>query len=173
MPMDLHYAHDPDMKGIVVATDGSAAAAAALDEAIAIAQGTGDRLAVITVWRALQGDFGLAYPSGALLNELLDAERDHAESALSDAVARAQAAGVTAVTRLATGDPAERICAYAAETDARMIAMGSRGYGTVASLLLGSVSGEVLRKAPCPVLVVREPAARTGQDSHAQVAAGG
>jgi nucleotide-binding universal stress UspA family protein len=160
------------MKGIVVATDGSAAAAAALDQAIAIAQGTGDQLAVITVWRALQGDFGLAYPSGALLNELLDAERDHAEAALQDAIARARAGGVKVVTRLATGDPAECICAYADEIDARMIAMGSHGYGTVASLLLGSVSGEVLRKASCPVLVVREPAARTEQDSHAHVAAG-
>jgi nucleotide-binding universal stress UspA family protein len=160
------------MKGIVVATDGSVAATSALEEAIEIAQGTGDRLAVITVWRALQGDFGLAYPSGALLNELLDAERDHAESALEDAIARARAAGVPVVTRLATGDPAECICAYAAEIDARLIAMGSHGYGTVASLLLGSVSGEVLRKASCPVLVVREPATRTEQDSHAHVAAG-
>lgn len=160
------------MTGIVVATDGSAAASAALDEAIAIAQGTGDRLAVITVWRALQGDFGLAYPSGALLNELLDAERDHAESAIGDAMARARAAGVPAVTRLATGDPAECICAYAEEIDARMIAMGSHGYGTVASLLLGSVSGEVIRKATCPVMVVREPEARDEAQAHAHVAAG-
>lgn len=161
------------MNGIVVATDGSAAATAALDEAIAIAGGTGDRLAVITVWRALQGDFGLAYPSGALLNELLDAERDHAETALEDAVARARAAGVEVITRLATGDPAERICAYADELDARMIAMGSHGYGTVASLLLGSVSGEVLRKAARPVLVVREPVAATDQARSTHAAAGG
>lgn len=160
------------MKGIVVATDGSAAATAALDEAIAIAQGTGDQLAVITVWRALQGDFGLAYPSGALLNELLDAERGHAESTLEEAIDRARAAGVTVVTHLATGDPAECICVYADEIDARMIAMGSRGHGNMASLLLGSVSGAVLRKASCPVLVVREPAARAEQDSHAHVAAG-
>jgi nucleotide-binding universal stress UspA family protein len=160
------------MKEIVVATDGSPAANAALDEAIAIARGTGDRLAVITVWRALQGDFGLAYPSGALLNELLDAERDHAESALEDAAARARAADVELVTRLATGDPADCICAYADELDARMIAMGSHGYGTVASLLLGSVSGEVLRKAGRPVLVVREPVVSAEQAPPTHAAAG-
>ena len=79
-----------------------------------LAAETGDEIAAITVWRALQGDFGLAYPSAAMLDDLLDAERKHAEAALVDAAARAEAAGVHIRTRLATGDPAEQICAYAA-----------------------------------------------------------
>jgi nucleotide-binding universal stress UspA family protein len=144
------------MSVIVVATDGSAAATAALDEAIEIARCTGDQLAAITVWRALQGDFGLAYPSTAMLDELLDAERNHAEVTLSEAVARARAAGVVIETRLATGDPAEQICNFADELDARMISMGTHGYSAVVSLLVGSVSGAVLRRAPCPVLIVGE-----------------
>jgi nucleotide-binding universal stress UspA family protein len=144
------------MRVILVATDGSRAASAALDEAISLAAETGDGIAAITVWRALQGDFGLAYPSAAMLNELLDAERAHADAALGDAAARAEAAGVSIRTRLATGDPAERICTHAEEIDARLIAIGRRGYGTVASLLLGSVSNAVIRHASCPVLVVRE-----------------
>ena len=142
---------------IVVATDGSSAATAALDAAISLAAETGDGIAVTTVWRALQGDFGLAYPSAAMLDDLLDAERIHAEMTLGDAAARAESAGVRIRTRLATGDPAELICAYAEELEARLIAVGRRGYGTVASLLLGSVSNAVIRHAPCPVLVVREP----------------
>ena len=60
-------------------------------------------------------------------------------------------------TRLATGDPVERICAYAREIDARLIAVGTRGHGTVASLILGSVSNGVIRNASRPVLVVRLP----------------
>ncbi len=145
------------MRLILVATDGSGAANAALAEAIAIARQTGDELAAITVWRALQGDFGLAYPSTAVLGDLLEAERSHAESTLEDATSLADAAGVPMRARLATGDPAECILAYAAEIDARLIAIGTRGYGTVVSLFLGSVSDAVIRKAPCPVLVVREP----------------
>lgn len=145
------------MRVILVATDGSEAASAALDEAISLAAETGGRIAVITVWRALQGDFGLAYPSTAMLNELLDAERTHAEATLEAAVSRAEAAGVAVTTRLATGDPPERICAYADEIDARLIAIGRRGYGAVAALLLGSISNAVIRRAACPVLVVREP----------------
>jgi nucleotide-binding universal stress UspA family protein len=149
--------HDRCMPALLVATDGSAAADAALEAVIGLAGETGDEIAAITVWRALQGDFGLAYPSAAMLDDLLAAERTHAEAALAEATARASAAGLKITTRLATGDPAEQICAYAREIDARLVAVGTRGYGSVASLLLGSVSNAIIRQAPCPVLVVREP----------------
>ncbi len=148
------------MRVILVATDGSEAAGLALGEAIEIGAGSTAGIAAITVWRALQGDFGLAYPSTAMLNDILDAERTHAETTLADAVKRATAAGVPVTTRLTTGDPAHEICAYAREIDAGMIAMGTRGHGSVAALLLGSVSNAVIRQAPCPVLVVREPGER-------------
>ena len=145
------------MSVLLVATDGSEAAVAALAEGIALAAELGAGLAVITVWQALQGDYGLAYPPAAMLDDLLQAERRHAEAALLDAAERAQAAGVPVRTRLATGDPVERICAYAREIDARLIAVGTRGHGTVASLIPGSVSSGVIRNASRPVLVVRLP----------------
>lgn len=151
----------------VVATDGSPASDAALGEALGLARETHAELAVITVWRALQGDFGLAYPSATALSEILDAERLHAEATLAEAAERAREAGVTARTRLTTGDPVERICAHAVEVDARLIAIGTRGHGTVTSLLLGSVSHGVIRQGACPVLVVH--AAETdggGPDDH-------
>jgi len=159
------------MRVLLVATDGSTAAEGALEEAISLAAETGDEVAVITVWRALQGDFGLSYPSAAMLDDILDAERRHAEATLADAVSRAGAAGVPIRTRLATGDPAELICAYAREIEARLVAIGTRGHGTVASLLLGSVSNAVIRQAPCPVLVVREPdrARETSREAQAVV----
>jgi nucleotide-binding universal stress UspA family protein len=92
-----------------------------------------------------------------VLSDLLEAERHHAESALIEAAERAQAAGVPVTTRLATGDPAERICAYARELDALLVVMGTHGYGAVMSLLLGSVSSTVVRRAGCPVVVVPLP----------------
>lgn len=142
---------------IVVATDGSAAACAALEAAIQLAGTTGDRIEVITVWRALQHDFGLPYPPGAVLDELLDHEHAHAETTLRGAREQGCAAGVPLQTRLTAGDPAEQICAYADEVDAHLIAMGTHGYGTVMALLLGSVSTDVIRHAGRPVLVVPEP----------------
>jgi nucleotide-binding universal stress UspA family protein len=145
------------MSTIVVATDGSAAAQEALAEGIELAHATGDTLSVITVWRALQGDFGLAYPSAALLGDLLEAERRHAEQTLADARARAEEAGVLVVTELLTGDPADQICRHAERRRARLIALGTHGHGPALSLLTGSVSGAVIRRSPCPVLVVRAP----------------
>jgi nucleotide-binding universal stress UspA family protein len=145
------------MSILLAATDGSEAAVAALAEGITLAAELSAELAVITVWRALQGDYGLAHPPAAMLDDLLQAERRHAEAALLEAAARAQAAGVRVRTRLATGDPVERICAYARELDARLIAVGTRGHGSVASVTTGSVSSGVIQSASCPVLVVRLP----------------
>ncbi len=142
---------------IVVATDGSAAAGEALDTSIRLARISGDRLAVITVWRALQHDFGLAYAPGAVLDDLLYQERAHAERTLSQAGERGREAGIAVETRLAVGDPAEQICAFAEEVDAHVIAMGTHGYGAVLALLVGSVSAAVIRRTSRPVLVVRQP----------------
>ena len=75
----------------------------------------------------------------------------------ADATARAAGSGRARSGRASRrATRREQICAYAAEIDARLIAVGTRGYGTVASLLLGSVSNAVIRHAPCPVLVVHE-----------------
>jgi nucleotide-binding universal stress UspA family protein len=49
---------------------------------------------------------------------------------------------------------------------AALLVLGSRGYGSVASFLLGSISLHVLGLAPCPAVTVRagDPAVETGPD---------
>ena len=53
------------------------------------------------------------------------------------------------------GDAADAIIDEARETGAELIVVGTRGHNALKRALLGSVSTEVLQRAPCDVLVVR------------------
>lgn len=53
------------------------------------------------------------------------------------------------------GGPAHDIATVARELDADLIAVGARGQGIIAGLLLGSVTQRLLQIAPCPVLAAR------------------
>ena len=59
--------------------------------------------------------------------------------------------------RTLNGETAEAI-ADACEQGVDLLVVGSRGYGTIDRVLLGSTSTALIRKAPCPVLVVPRPA---------------
>lgn len=56
---------------------------------------------------------------------------------------------------VSAGPPAEAILRAAKRARADVIVMGWRGHGTVRRLLSGSVSRDIVRAAPCSVLVVR------------------
>lgn len=53
------------------------------------------------------------------------------------------------------GPTSKAIVDYAAECGASLIVMGTHGRTGLAHAVLGSVAGQVLRAAPCPVLAVR------------------
>jgi nucleotide-binding universal stress UspA family protein len=61
------------------------------------------------------------------------------------------------------GDPAVVLAEVAADCDAEMIVVGSRGRGAWRSAVLGSVSSELARLAACPVVIVPERAAVESQ----------
>jgi nucleotide-binding universal stress UspA family protein len=57
--------------------------------------------------------------------------------------------------RLEYGSPGPDLCRVAAELDADVVAVGSRGQGAIRRALLGSVSSHVVHNAPCAVMVIR------------------
>lgn len=63
--------------------------------------------------------------------------------------------GVPVITHDEPGEPRIVILEFAEHNGCDLIVVGSRGLGTVAGLLMGSVSGYILHKAKCPVLVVK------------------
>jgi nucleotide-binding universal stress UspA family protein len=61
---------------------------------------------------------------------------------------------MTAAILVDSGDPAERICATAADQQADLIVIGSSDANLVQRILRGSISDTVAHRAPCPVLLM-------------------
>jgi nucleotide-binding universal stress UspA family protein len=88
------------------------------------------------------------------------AARERAREALSAAAARA--ADVPALELVEReGDPARELVEASRQAD--LLVAGSRGYGPVRRLLLGSVSTLLVRQADCPLLVL--PRSAEGGDA--------
>jgi nucleotide-binding universal stress UspA family protein len=138
------------MATIVIAADGSEAAHKAAEIGFEAAKAWGDRVVLVTAWEVLRADFGM--PVHLIDRDFLDAEKEWGERVLRDAAEHAAAHGIEAETLLVRGEPASEVCRVARERRARMIVVGTHGWGTVRSLLLGSVTLRILHHAPCAVL---------------------
>lgn len=84
------------------------------------------------------------------------------QEVLTRAEADARARGVPCRTVLREGPVADEIVRLATEEQADLLIVGSRGLTGIRRLLLGSISNEVAVKAPCPVLIVKQPPAQAG-----------
>ena len=130
---------------VLVASDGSPAARAAVAAAVAFPWPAGT--AVIGV--VGRGLVPVALPEhGRALESSLAAVAEDTRQALSARWPRATVA-------LGSGPAADVIRATARRRRARAIVVGARGHGALSRLLLGSVSRDVVRGANCSVLVVR------------------
>lgn len=142
------------MKRILIATDGSDSAEAAVETGGELAHGAGATATLVYV-RAEASNALDAYAQ-----RTRSLEQKQAELALRNAAQRLAAVGIDVETDVVTGDPARRIAEVASARGADLVVVGSRGRGTLAEALLGSVSSAVLRQADRPVLVARRRAAR-------------
>ncbi len=86
-------------------------------------------------------------------------ERDYEASIeagkrLLDRIAGELDMGEQATVRVVVGDASECLREIAADEGARLLVVGSRGRGLIASAVLGSISSALAAHAPCPVVVV-------------------
>jgi len=138
---------------ILVSTDGSGQAFMATKEAIRLARATGAELTLLMV---VDYDRKVAAFEQVSLSGYVPAELKIAAYQYLAELMHVIPADLRAHTRVEVGMPEEIIPAVAREEESDLIVMGSRGLGAVHSMLVGSVSREVLQQADCPVLLCKE-----------------
>jgi universal stress protein A len=140
----------PAIRQIILATDLGPTSASATDEAFRLAAALQTRLLAVSVIDARS----LQLPGGRFRTRV-DQERERLETAATHLVVLGRERHVPTSFIIWEGDPVESIIDVARSERAELIVVGSHGRGTVARALIGSVSDQVVRRAPCPVLVVR------------------
>src|SRR5262249_48160657 len=105
-------------------------------------------------------DGGTPGPSAYLSRAEWDALRqggvERVRERLHAAVARCAPGRSRIDERVGVGAPAREIVGLADEIGADLVVMGAYATSPIARLFFGSTSRDVIREAPCPVLVVRE-----------------
>jgi nucleotide-binding universal stress UspA family protein len=141
------------VRSIVVGTDGSPSADAAVRRAAEIAKGSGTRVHLVT-----------AYPDVPTYRETIASSakaepidlRQAAESVLAREARALEDDGIEVMTHAREGDPAEVIIDVAQEEGADLIVVGARGLSGLQRFLLGSVSSKLSHHASTSVMVVRD-----------------
>jgi nucleotide-binding universal stress UspA family protein len=83
------------------------------------------------------------------------AEARHHREAIERAERALDRPGLKVEGFLLRGRPASSIVDEAKAMEADLVVVGSRGHGTIATMVLGSTAAEIVDHAPCPVLVAR------------------
>lgn len=156
---------------ILIGYDGSADSQAAIELAGELFPG--QPTTVLAVWEPFvdvmaRTGVGAAYMAMANSEEIDDASAQAARERAAEGVERAGRAGLKAQARTdARGVTiAETILAAAADVQARVIVLGTRGLTGLKSVVLGSVSHAVLTHADRAVLVVPPPQVASERAAH-------
>jgi nucleotide-binding universal stress UspA family protein len=139
------------MAVIVVGVDGSEGSMAALRFAAAEAALRDAKLRVVCAWHIPTAVFAGGWTPPVDMMSSFDAAACEVASRAASEVARLQR-GVDCESKVVEGQPAEVL--LRASEDADLLVVGSRGLGGFKSLLVGSVSRQVVHEATCPVVIV-------------------
>ena len=139
---------------ILVTTDFSDRATVGVQEAASLAKALGAEVVLAYVVQdtlpPMMLGAGLGWP------ETIETHLAKAEEELERCAAE-HLSGVQTKTAARVGATADAILATAEEEGADLIVMASHGYGLMGQIVLGSTTERVLKRALCPVLVVRSP----------------
>jgi len=139
--------------GIVVGVDGSPSSRAALHWAVRQAKFTGGTVDAIIAWQIplMLQNYSWAPIYLEEADDFAEDARKRIDAVISEEIEPADSGLVR--SRVVHGHPAQVLLDAAADAD--LLVVGSRGYGSFAEALLGSVSQHCVHHARCPVLIMR------------------
>jgi universal stress protein A len=145
------YSH----KRVLVALDGSPSAEAVLRFLLEIAGPLDMSVLLLRVLEPVPPT--VIEASRHVVLDDVEGRRRQAEEYMAPIAAELRAKGVDVAWQVRYGRPADEILAGARESGADMIAMATHGRTGLGRLLFGSVAEAVLRQAPVPVFMIRQP----------------
>lgn len=134
---------------ILVPIDGSTHSSQAVLSAIQIAE----KFAA-TIYFLHVKDIHTAGNDVYLVDDVLSKNDQIAQSIIDSAIQKIPQE-ISSYSRILYGHPAKTILTYANEIEADLLIMGSRGLGKIKSIVLGSVSQEVLNQIKIPIMICK------------------
>lgn len=153
-----------EIKTILVAIDFSENAEAAFDVAYDLARQLGAKLSALHVQD--ENTLRTAIREGLLDDYATDEELEAAvkklnEDRLTNLLAKADPTQLEISRTLRRGDPRSVIVDCAAKANADLVVVGRRGVSLI-DRVVGHVTDSVIRKSPCPVVIVRREHKKQG-----------
>lgn len=147
---------------ILLAVDGSVCSDHATNLVASLPLPPDSAVRVVAVLQPFADALALSYAAAGDASANMESEEERDARHLREAIGRAETAlkrdGLAVDGFLVRGRPASSIVDEAAGMNADLVVLGSRGHGTIATMVLGSTAAEVVDHAPCPVLVARSDA---------------
>lgn len=156
--------------GILVGDDGSPASLEGVRWAASLAQRLGETLHVVRAW-AISSAPRPASATGGYVPPLTDFEAAVLDRLRADVNGAGVAEGEGVQLHVVHGSAGRRLLEAAAGAD--MLVVGTRGAGGFLGLRMGSTADQVMRHAPCPVVVVPVHGDDDPDDLDTQVLTGG
>lgn len=141
-------------KTILVGTDGSVGAKAALAKAAEIARKSDCDLILLNVTLSMEAFWGYSPYGKDIDNEKL---MERGQKIIEETMADVDLEGIKLTTKVRLGSPELEIIYESCDGQADLIVLGIRGTGLFQGTVLGTVAERVLKTALCPVLIVKDP----------------
>ncbi|GAB3031928.1 universal stress protein [Natronobiforma cellulositropha] len=142
---------------ILIPTDGSEHATRAVDEGLELATAVGATVHVLFAVEPipLGGAIAGATAASREWSDVIDRQYEAGEETTAAVADAARAADLETVEAIRHGKPTDEILAYVAENDIDAVVMGTHGRSGANRVLVGSVTEQVVRQSPVPVLTIR------------------